>query len=499
MTQKNTQENNVFIRPPVVAIVGHIDHGKTTLLDYIRKSNVAEGETGGITQHLSAFVIKHKDENGILKEIVFIDTPGHSAFTGMREKGLKVADIAILVISAEEGVKEQTKEAIKQIKDSNTPFIVAFTKIDRSNANIEKAKMDLAEQEILVEGFGGNIPFVLVSGKTGEGINQLLEIILLVAEMENFTANKNTGAEGIIIESHQDPKRGISATLIVKDGILKKGDFVAIQGSFVGTRIMEDFNGKNINEVLPSHPVLLVGWDSVPQTGEFFKTFNLKKEAEEFSKTKISKINSNEKNKEGIFYIPIIIKADTLGTLEAIIKELNKMEDEKIFFKIITSGVGQITEADIKLATTDKDSVIVCFREKIAKGAQDIALAQNISIHSFDIIYKLTEFLEKLKEERRPRELIFEESGKTKILKIFKKSKEKQVVGGKVIEGILGLGKVKIIRRENVIGEANVLGLEQAKTKAKEVTEGYECGIMIATKLELVPGDIISSLMAVEK
>lgn len=499
MTKQNKTEESIKTRPPVVAIVGHIDHGKTTLLDYIRKSNVADGESGGITQHLSAFVVKHKDDKNIEKEIVFIDTPGHSAFTGMRERGLKVADIAILVVSGEEGVKEQTKEAIKQIEESKTPFIVAITKSDKPNANIDKVKIDLAEQNVLVEGFGGSVPFVAVSGKTGDGIDQLLEIILLVSEMENFTADVNKKAVGVVIESHRDTKRGISATLVVKDGTLKKGDFVALKGALSGTRIMEDFMSKNADTISPSHPVQIVGWDNVPSAGEFFETFDNKKDAEAFSTTSVEKINLNENIKADTFFVPIIIKADTLGTLEAIIKEIRKIEDDKVSFKIISSGVGQVTEADVKSPMTDKDAVIVSFRVKTEKGAQDLAIVQNIQINSFDIIYKLVEFLEELKEIRRPREIVLEEKGKTKVLRIFNKSKEKQVVGGRVTEGALTTGRAKIIRRENIIGEATILGIEQAKTKAREVLEGNECGIMIASKIEIAIGDVILSFVEVEK
>ncbi len=499
MTKQNKAEENIKVRPPVVAIVGHIDHGKTTLLDYIRKSNVAGGESGGITQHLSAFVVNHKDEKGMNKEIVFIDTPGHSAFTGMRERGLKVADIAILVVSGEEGVKEQTKEAIKQIEESKTPFMVAITKSDKPNSNVDKVKIDLAEQNVLVEGFGGSVPYVAVSGKTGNGIEQMLEIILLVSEMENFTSDVNKKAIGVVIESNRDTKRGISATLVVKDGTLKKGDFIALKGALSGTRIMEDFTGKNANEIPPSHPVQIVGWDNVPPAGEFFETFENKKDAEVYSNTKVEKINLNENIKADTFFIPIIIKADTLGTLEAIIKEIRKIEDDKVSFKIIGSGVGQVTEADVKAPMTDKDAVIVSFRVKTEKGAQDLAIVQNIPINSFDIIYKLVEFLEELKETRRPRELVLEEKGKTKVLRVFNKSKEKQVVGGRVTEGALTTGRAKIIRRENVIGEATILGIEQAKAKAREVLEGNECGIMIASKIEIAIGDVILSFVEVEK
>ncbi|MDQ5949816.1 MAG: Translation initiation factor, partial [Patescibacteria group bacterium] len=270
----------VTVRPPVVVIMGHIDHGKSTLLDYIRKSNIVDKEAGGITQHLSAYEVIHKDEKGESRKITFLDTPGHAAFSGMRERGATVADIAILIVSAEDGVKAQTIEALNTIVEAKVPYLVAINKIDRPGANVEKAKMELMEKGVYLEGYGGNIPYVEISAKAGTNIPALLDTILLVADMENFTGDSSKTARGIVIESNMDPKRGISATMVIKDGTLSKGMFLVVEDAIVATRIMEDFLGKTISEVSMCAPVRLIGFDKVPAVGSVFESFNTKKEAE---------------------------------------------------------------------------------------------------------------------------------------------------------------------------------------------------------------------------
>ena len=256
-------------RPPVVAIMGHVDHGKSSLLDYIRKSNIVAGEAGGITQHISAYEVSVPDSEGVQKRITFIDTPGHAAFSHMRERGATIADIAILIVSAEEGVKAQTKEAIKTITGSKVPFIVAITKIDRPNSNVMKVKTELMEQEVFVEGMGGSISCVAISSKSGEGIPELLETILLLAELEDFKGNPNIPAEGFIVEANMDDKRGISATMIIKDGTLKQGNFVVVDDAWTTTRIIEDFMGKTLSEVSFSTPIRLTGFSKLPNIASY--------------------------------------------------------------------------------------------------------------------------------------------------------------------------------------------------------------------------------------
>ena len=283
MPQDNTKNlSNTKVRPPIVVVMGHVDHGKSTLLDYIRKSNVVESEAGGITQRISAYEVTRKDEKGNDRTITFLDTPGHEAFSKMRTRGANAADIAILVVSAEDGVKAQTVEAYNTIIESKLPYIVAINKIDRPNANIEKTKNDLLEKGIYLEGMGGDIPFVPISAKVGTGVNDLLDMILLIADMNEFTGNPSHNASGVVIEAKRDPKRGISASCIIKDGTLKSGMFIAAGDSLVTTRIMENFLGKPIKEATFSSPIKLVGFESMPEVGTTFESFKTKKEAEEY-------------------------------------------------------------------------------------------------------------------------------------------------------------------------------------------------------------------------
>ncbi len=493
-------------RPPIIVIMGHIDHGKSTLLDYIRKTSIVETEAGGITQRLSAYEVTHKTKSGDEKRITFIDTPGHAAFSEMRSRGASVADIAILVVSAEDGVKKQTKEALASIKESGVPYIVAINKIDLPGANVEMTKQNLAENEILVEGYGGDVPFIPISAKTGEGIDELLDMMLLVAEMEGLKGDNGVNAEGIIIESHLDTKKGISATMVIKNGILKKGTFVVAENSFSPVRIFESFLGETIKEASFSTPVRITGWSSLPAVGSVFTNHKNKKEAEEQIKNNEEGIKSgtlkiaSKKAGEGVEILPLIIKADVAGMIEAIEKEIEKIQHEKLIIKIISTGAGDITENDIKLAGGAKNPIIIGFGVKANTKARELAERMGVSIELFDIIYKLTEWLEEKVKKSAPKILIEEVVGRAKIKKVFSKTKNKQVVGGKVIEGELKTKiTIKIIRRENEIGKGEILGLQQQKVSAENVTEGNEFGSMIESTMEIAPGDIIEAIITVEK
>ena len=316
--EKNNEQKNAVERPPVVAVMGHIDHGKSTLLDYIRKTNIVDKEAGGITQHISAYEVIHKDENGKDKKITFLDTPGHEAFSKMRERGAKIADIAILVVSAEDGVKPQTVEAYKAIAESNTPFVVAINKIDKAGADIERTKMNLAENEIYLENYGGKVPFAPISAKTGDGIDNLLSLILILAELENFEGDAKENASGFVLESNMDSKRGIQATLIVKNGTLKKGMYVVSEDSICSTRIIENFLGKIISEASYSSPIRLIGFDKMPKAGSIFKAFENKKDAENFAQNwKIENTGPNKDKQE---------ESDKKKNLQERLKKLNKNE-----------------------------------------------------------------------------------------------------------------------------------------------------------------------------
>ena len=486
------------VRPPVVVVMGHVDHGKSTLLDYIRKSNIVDSEAGGITQHISAYEVVSKDDKGESRLITFLDTPGHEAFSKMRTRGAQAADIAILVVSAEDSVKAQTLEAYNTIIESKIPYVVAINKIDRPNANIDKTKMDLVEKGIYLEGLGGDIPFVLVSAKIGTGIDELLSMIILVADIQGFTGNPQINATGVIIEAKREPKRGIGATCIIKDGTLYAGMFVACGEAIVTTRILESFLGKPIKEATFSSPIHLVGFESMPDVGSIFQSFKTKKEAEHYiNLIKIENLDNICFEKQIATtgkVIPIIIKTDVSGTIEAIEKEIGKLNTSDISFKIIGKGVGAINESDLKMGSVNKESIIVGFNTKIDNSAKDLNESLKVKVEIFNIIYKLIDWLKEIVEERRPRQETIEVIGSLKVLKTFGTSKGKHIVGGKVTTGRITLGSnIRIIRREFEIGIGKIVELQVNKSKSKEAQEGSECGIQVETKIDIAIGDVLEA------
>ncbi|HEY0979926.1 MAG TPA: translation initiation factor IF-2 [Candidatus Paceibacterota bacterium] len=488
------------IRPPVVAVMGHIDHGKSTLLDYIRKTNVTATEAGGITQHLSAYEISipHQGSN---RRITFLDTPGHAAFTGMRERGASAADIAILVVSAEDGVKAQTIEALNTIRAAKIPFLVAINKIDRPGANIERAKQMLAENEVLVEGYGGTISWVGISALEGTGIEDLLESILLVADMEEFTADTAALAEGLVIESRLDAKRGITATLIIKNGTLKKGQFVVAGKAITTTRMMESFLGKSIDAADPGSPVQLTGFDVLPEVGVPVKVFDKKRDAEDYIEDASTGNDYSVATggAAGDKVTPIIIKTDVFGTAEAVEREISKMNVEGLHVKIIGRGIGAISENDIRLAQSDKETIILGFNVGMDARARIANENVGATVETFTIIYKLTEWLEVELEKRRPRVETREVIGTAKVLKTFSQTKDRQVLGCRIESGSLSDGaQVTIMRRDFPITTGKIVELQQAKQKVKEVHEG-ECGMMVECKNDIAPGDILEAFVFVTK
>ncbi|HNW71797.1 MAG TPA: translation initiation factor IF-2 [Candidatus Paceibacterota bacterium] len=501
--EKTITKENIVERPPVIVVMGHIDHGKSTLLDYIRNTNIVDKEAGGITQHISAYEVIHKDEHGKDRKITFLDTPGHAAFSKMRERGAQIADIAILIVSAEDGVKPQTIEAWKTITENNVPYIVAINKIDKPGANIEKTKIELAENEIYLENYGGKIPFAEISAKTGEGVENLLSLLLILAEMESLTAVKEKEASGFVIEANLDSKRGIQATLIIKNGTLKKGMTVAVEDAICSTRIIENFLGKSVDEATFSSPIRLIGFSKIPNIGSEFVAFKNKKDAENYAsnlKEKINcekTINVEDTNKK---IIPIVIKTDVSGSLEAIEKEISKIKSENTEFRIVQKGAGSILESDVKAVASCPDAIIVGFNVKIDKSATELAEKKGITVSFFNIIYKMTEWLEEEMEKRRLKVETTEILGKAKILKTFSRTKERQIMGGKVIEGKIALNStVKIIRRDFEIGNGRIVNLEKNKTKTSSVEEGIEFGMMVESKTEIAPGDIVESFIVTQK
>lgn len=494
--------NNSIKRPPVVAVMGHIDHGKSTLLDYIRKTNIVESEFGGITQHISAYEVEHKREGGTSEKITFLDTPGHAAFEAMRARGAAVADIAILVVSAEDGVKPQTLEAFRTIESAKIPYIVAINKIDKPNANIEKTKASLAENGIFIEGYGGNTPAVSISAKTGQNVNELLDMIILIRDIEDLRGDKKAEFSGVIIESSLDERRGILATVIIKNGTIKSDECAVAGKSFSPVRMMEDFNGKKINEATFSSPIRIIGWSEVPQVGSEVFTCGTKKEAEALAKSntelstpsnEIMEVDSDTK------VIPIIVKSDVAGVSDAIVTEISKINVERIKFKILKSEAGIISENDVKTALAFPEAVIVGFNVKVDSKANELADRSDISIKTFNVIYKLTEWLNELAITRKPRKTVLESVAEMKVLKFFSETKNKQVIGCRVLNGIITTGDEFVVtRRDDEIGSGKIGEIQQNRSKVSSVNEG-EFGVQVESKVTVAPGDILKIMKEVEK
>ncbi len=494
---------NQSVRQPVIAILGHIDHGKSTLLDYIRETNIVETEAGNITQRLSAYEVVHKNPGGIERKITFLDTPGHEAFVSMRSRGVGVADIVVLVISAEEGVKAQTIEGLKTISEAGIPYIVAINKIDKPQADIERTKNSLLENGIYLEGYGGDVPFVPISAKTGAGVPELLDMMLLVADLAELKTDPAKNATGFVIEAHLDQKKGIAATLIVLDGTLKSGMFLVAGDALAPTRILQDFLGRPLQEAHAGQPVRVIGWNKIPLTGIPFTAYEKKKDAE--AATKIAPPAKSPDSLElpprerGSVLLPLILKADTAGTLDAILHELGKIEGDRVRIKILQRGTGNVSEGDLKLAQSVPGAVIVRFNSGIDGTAADIAARLNIQVEHFTVIYEFSKWAGEEMNKRRPVEEVKEITGRAKVLKIFSKMKDRQVLGARILEGSLSLNaSVKIMRRGEPLGIGSIVNLQQQKVDVKKVGEG-EFGGEIKAKIDAAPGDELEGFVMVKK
>lgn len=483
-------------RPPVVVVMGHVDHGKSTLLDFIRKSNVVAGEAGGITQHVAAYEVE-REKDGAKKRITFIDTPGHAAFSAIRARGANVADIAILVVAADDGVKAQTLEALQQIRDAQIPFIVAINKIDKPNADLNRTQASLLEQNVFLEKLGGDIPWAAISAKAGTGVEELLDLILLVAEIHEYKADSAASAEGYVIEAHRDAKRGIAATLIITNGTLESGMAVLVGRAVAPVRIMENHLGKSVKNASFSTPVTLVGFDELPAVGETFSTFRNKKTAEDARNAiqKAAPIASAATSTPApdSFYLPLIVRADTTGSLEAILSEAVKIGDEHMRVSIVQSGIGTVTEGDVKAALAGSTKgIVIGFNVGTDRLAETMARQNGIQIESFNIIYKLTERLGELLKESAPKRQVETVLGRAKILKTFSSRKSEHVIGGSVQDGrIERKGKVRVIRRTVVLGIGTVLNIQTNKQNVERAEAGAEFGAQIDADFVLAENDVL--------
>lgn len=484
-------------RPPVIVVMGHVDHGKTKLLDTIRKTNVIDTEAGGITQHIGAYQVTKKG-----KVLTFIDTPGHEAFTAMRARGAKVADIAILVVAANDSVKPQTIEAIKIIQQSQIPMIVAINKIDLPEADIEKVKKDLSSLNLIPEDWGGKTITQQISAKGNIGIDELLDTLILVAEMEKekIVANPQGSAIGTIIEAHIDKGEGPVATVLVQNGTLKVGDNLCINNNFFGkARALKDFKSQEVGQAGPAMPVKIIGLKYSPKVGDLVevmgeigrkhkkvKEHEIKRESQLDSKVFKS---AEEKKDDNVKSFNIVLRADVLGSLEAITESLEKIDSREVKAKILNKGLGNITDADIDLALSS-NGLVIGFKVKPTPTAADLARDKKVEIKYYDIIYKLLEEVKNRMSALLVPEVNKKIMGSGEVLAIFKTESKKIVIGVKIKQGKINKGtKVEIIRKKETVGNGEVEELQIGKEKVNEVAEGQDCGVSLVTRAEVKVGD----------
>jgi len=492
---------NLVERPPVVVVMGHVDHGKTSLLDRIRKTDVARREKGGITQHIGASQVEL--ETG--KKITFLDTPGHEAFTTLRARGAKVADIAVLVVAADDGVMPQTVEAINHAKDAEIPIIVAVNKIDLPQANPDKVLRELSEHGLIPEEWGGDTPVVRVSAKTGEGIEELLEMITLVAELEELKANPKGKTKAVIIETKLDPKRGPVATAIVQNGTLKVGDIFVAGSTYGRVRAMVDDKGRRLKEAPPGTPVELLGFEELPEPGDILivvsdeKTARLlaeqrkrQKEQEKLKGTALKLEEIYEKIQKGeLKELKIVLKADTIGSIEALKKALEELSTDKVKVFIIHSGVGAISESDIMLAKAS-GAIVIGFNTRPNPAARRLLEEEKVDVRTYGIIYDAVEDVKKALEGLLEPQKVEEALGQAEVRATFKIKKVGTVAGCYVLEGKLVRGaKARLVREGVVIYEGEIEGLKRFKEDVKEVPKGFECGVKLKDFNDIKVGDII--------
>ncbi len=486
-------------RAPIVTILGHVDHGKTTLLDTIRKGNVAAGEAGGITQHISAYQVKKKGQ-----VITFVDTPGHEAFSAMRERGVSIADVAILVVAADDGVRPQTKEVINYLKEKKIPTIVAINKIDKPEANPQRVKQELAELEIVIEEWGGQVIANEISAKNNIGIKELLDNILLVSEVLELKASRKNNGLGVILESHLDPKAGPISTVLIKTGILKVGQDIVIGKTFGRIKRMEDFTGKQIDIAGPSEPVVIMGINGTPEVNDIIQVAEKETVLKMRSKGGFgSTIGRNViRGKKDLYQnldndqlkrLNVIIKADVPGSLEAIDQLLSGVTSEEVILEYVNTGVGNITESDVKLAEST-GAIIFGFSITATTVAKRMAEKAKVTIKSFNVIYELVEVVKNDMADLLPPEIVRTDFGRLKVLAIFKHGKTDMIVGGKIIEGkIVKKSLLEVKREKEIIGTGVLENLEQNKKATDEVKSGNECGVTFAGGTKIMVGDVLYS------
>ncbi len=497
LIDQDQEEGEVSSRAPIVTVMGHVDHGKTSLLDYIRKTKVAEGESGGITQHIGSYQIDYKGQI-----ITFLDTPGHEAFSAIRAQGTKVTDVVVLVVAAEEGVKPQTIEAIKLAQAASVPIIVAVTKIDKPGADIEKVKQQLGEYGILTESWGGKVPLAAVSTKTGKGMDDLLTLINLTSEIAELTARQTGKAKGIIIEARHDVKIGQSATIIVRAGKLLVGDNFVVGGVYGKVKAMQDYNGKRIKEALPSMPVSITGFSAVPQVGDMLIVVDSEKIAR--TKAANNRISSTHRvvvtksvldaltdhiKAQKTKNLNVVIKADTQGSLQAIVDQLSLIKtDRGGSVIIISSGVGNINESDILSAQGSK-AFVIGFKVNVSPGANQMSSKEKIKVITYDIIYELTDDLAKLLIESIGFEKVEDIEAEGEVLKIFRSTPKQKIIGVKVKKGTVHKDYLfRAYRGDSFVGEGVVIGIKLMIDDVETARDG-DFGFLVEMSSKVKEGD----------
>ncbi len=507
---KKTKKKDLKSRPPIVTVMGHVDHGKTQLLDAIRNTDVVATESGGITQHIGAYQVTirpaftagrktdKKKEASIERVITFLDTPGHEAFSAMRAHGANITDVVVLVVAANDGVKPQTIEAINHAKAASVPIVVAINKVDLPDSDPDKVKKQLADNGLLSEEWSGDVPMVEISAKKAKNIDSLLEMILLVTDLKNLKADPEAKAIGVVIESHMQAGRGPIATVLIQEGTLRLGDPIVIGQTFGKVRIMENYLSKKVKEAGPSMPVKIAGLQNVSDFGDRFLAVESEKVAKELTrvktiKRKVLSINEISKDiKEGkIKELKIVLKADVAGSMEAIKKSLQDISTKEVKINIIHEGVGDITESDINMAVAST-AIVIGFRVKASTDVMNLAKRENIKISIYEIIYQLIDDLEAALSGLLEPEIVEKELGSLKVLATFRLVKNEKIIGGIVTKGkIENQALVRIVRDKDTIGEGKIVSLQQNKKDVPEVLENFECGLKIQTPTKILVDDIL--------
>ncbi len=502
--QKTSTDPNAKTRPPVIAVMGHVDHGKTSLLDKIRSANVAKGESGGITQHISAYQVSHPTAEGA-RIITFLDTPGHEAFAALREHGAYLTDLVVIVVAADDGIKPQTLEAIRFARKAGVKMLVAANKMDKEGADLNRLKQQLAEHELLPEDWGGDTVIMPVSAKTGDGVKELLDIILLMADVEDLKAIDDGLAKGLVIEAHMEQGKGPTAVVLVEQGTLKQGDFVVAGDVYAKVRTLETPDGHSVKEAGPSTPVVVSGFKALPEFGTQFDVVANEKLAR--SRSEESAANTQARGKLSgasagdllkamtrtteLQELTIIVKADVQGSLTSVVDSLKTLDTEEVAIKVVGSGVGAFTDNDLHLASTT-GAILYGFNVELPSALRQLAARDNLKIRSYKVIYELLDDAKEELSQLLAPEVVITDLGRLKIKQVFKTSKTEVICGGEVTKGKIVVGAtVKIFRDKEEIGEVECSRLQRGPQETKEVLEGELCGVSLKTssKLLLEEGD----------